>query len=116
VKYDLVIKAANTGLMLAHECRFKAATAVSWSGDLKVACVATDGLFSMTVALIRLVCFFMLGVSKMLFHLSFKGSVDKGLHELLLKVFDVIKAVHAASHLLGQFFNVRLVSHCLFSC
>ena len=41
--------------------------------------------------------------------------VDKGLYELLLKVFDVIKAVHAAGHLLGQFFNVRLSSHCLFS-
>ena len=78
--------------MLAHKCRFKSAVSVSWGGDFKIACVATDGLFSMTVALIRLVCFFMLGVAKMLFHLSFKGSVDEGLHELLLKVFDVIKA------------------------
>ena len=51
----------------------------------------------------------------MVFHLSFKGSVDKRLHELLLKVFDVIKAVHATSHLLSQFFKVRLSSYCLFS-
>ena len=34
-------------------------------------------------------------------HLGFQGSIDKGLHELLLKVFDVIKAFHATSHLLG---------------
>ena len=59
------------GLMLTDKYRLKATVAVSWGGDLKGACVATDGLFSMTVALIRLVCFFMLGVSKMLFHLSF---------------------------------------------
>ena len=57
--------------MLTNEYRLKAAITVSWSGDLKVACVATDGLFSMTVALIRLVCFFMLGVAKMLFHFCF---------------------------------------------
>jgi hypothetical protein len=56
--------------MLTDEYRLKAATAVSWSGDLKIACVATDGLFSMTVALIRLIGFLMLGVSKMIFHLS----------------------------------------------
>ena len=57
----------------------------------------------------------MLGVAQMLFHLSFKSSIDKGLHELLLEVFDVIKAFHATSHLLGQFFKVRLSSHYLFS-
>ncbi len=49
----------------------------------------------------------------MVFHLSFKGSIDKRLHELLLKVFDVIKAIHATSHLLGQFLDVRLSCHCL---
>jgi hypothetical protein len=43
----------------------------------------------------------------MIFYLSFKSGIDKGLHELLLKVFDVIEAVHATGHLLGQFFNVR---------
>ncbi len=102
--------------MLAHECRFKSAVSVSWGGYLKIACVTADGLFSVPIALIRLVCFFMLGVAEMIFHLSFKGSVDKGLHELLLKVFDVIEAFHTTSHLLGQFFNVRLSSHCLFSC
>ena len=101
--------------MLAHECRFKNAITVSWGGYLKIACVTADGLFSMTVTLIRLVCFFMLGVAKMIFHLSFKSSVDKGLHELLLKVFDVIEAFHATGHLLSQFFKVRLSSHCLFS-
>ena len=58
----------------------------------------------------------MLRIAEMVFHLSFKGSVDKRLHELLLEVFDVIEAVHATSHLLGQFFKVRLVSHCLFYC
>ena len=102
--------------MLTDEYRLKAAITVSWGGYLKIACVATDGLFSVPITLIRLVCFLMLGVAEMVFHLSFKSSVDKGLHELLLKVFDVIKAIHATSHLLGQFFNVRLVSHCLFSC
>jgi hypothetical protein len=40
-----------------------------------------------------------------------KCSVDEGLHELLLKVFDVIEAFHAAGHLLSQFLDVRLVSH-----
>ena len=67
------------------------------------------------VALVWFVCFLMLRIAEMVFHLSFKGSVDKILHELFLEVFDVIEAVHAASHLLGQFFKVRLVSHCLFS-
>jgi hypothetical protein len=67
------------------------------------------------VALIGLIRLLMLGVAEMVFHLSFKGSVDKGLHKLLLKVFDVIEAVHATSHLLSQFFKVRLSSHCLFS-
>ena len=101
--------------MLTDEYRIKAAITVSWGRDLKIACVATDGFFSVSIALIRLVCFLMLGVAEMVFHLSFKGSIDKRLHELLLKVFDVIEAVHATSHLLGQFFNVRLSSHCLFS-
>ena len=89
---------------------------VSWGGDLKIACITADGLFSVPVTLIRFIRLFMLGIAEMVFHLSFKGSIDKGLHELLLKVFDVIEAVHATSHLLGQFFKVRLVSHCLFSC
>ena len=89
---------------------------VSWGGYLKIACVTADGLFSVPVALVRLIRLFMLGIAEMIFHLSFKGSVDKRLHELLLEVFDIIKAVHAAGHLLGQFFNVRLSRHCLFSC
>jgi len=38
------------------------------------------------------------------------------LHELLLKVFDIIEAVNAASYLLSQFSKVGLVSHCLLSC
>src|SRR5699024_5229458 len=101
--------------MLAHECRFKSAVSVSWGGYLKIACVTADGLFSVSVALVWFICFLMLGVAEMVFHLSFKGGIDKGLHELLLKVFAVIEAFHATSHLLGQFFNVRLVSHCLFS-
>ena len=70
--------------MLTNECRFKVTMTVSWGGYLKLACVATDGLFSVSVALVRLVCFLMLGVAQMLFHLSFKSSIDKGLHELLL--------------------------------
>ena len=102
--------------MLAHECRFKVTMTVSWGGDLKIACITADGLFSVSVALVWFICFLMLGVAEMIFHLSFKGSVDKGLHELLLKVFDVIEAFHTTSHLLGQFFNVRLSSHCLFFC
>ena len=101
--------------MLTDEYRLKAAITVSWGRDLKIAAITADSLFSVSIALIRLVCFLMLRIAKMLFHLSFKGSVDKGLHELLLKVFDVIEAAHATSHLLGQFFNVRLSSHCLFS-
>ena len=71
VKYDLVIKATNTGLMLAHECRFKNAITVSWGGYLKIACVTADGLFSVPIALIRLICFLMLGIAQMVFHLSF---------------------------------------------
>ena len=102
--------------MLAYEHRLKAAVTVSWGGDIKIACVTADGLFSMTVALIRFIGFLMLGLTEVVFHLGFKCGVDKGLHELLLKVFDVIEAVHATSHLLGQFFNVRLSRHCLFSC
>ncbi len=101
--------------MLTDQHRLKAAITVSWGGYLNIAYVTADGLFSVSTALIRLVCFFMLGVAEMVFHLSFKSSVDKGLHELLLKVFDILKAVHATSHLLGQFFRVRLVRRCLFS-
>ena len=56
--------------MLTDEYRLKAATAVSWGGYLKIACVATDGLFSVPITLIRLVCFLMLGVAEMVFHLS----------------------------------------------
>ena len=56
----------------------------------------------MPFALIRLVCFFVLRIAEMVFDLSFKGSVDEGLHEILLEVFDVIKlfmlpAIYSAS-------------------
>ncbi len=102
--------------MLTHECRFKVTITVSWSGYLKVTCVTADSFFSVPIAFIWLIGFLMLRIAEMVFHLGFKGSVNKGLHELLLEVFDVIKAIHATSHLLGQFFNVRLSSHCLFSC
>ena len=44
---------------------------VSWGGDLKLACVATDGLFSVPVALVRLIRLLMLGIAEMIFHLSF---------------------------------------------
>ena len=57
--------------MFADEYRLKAATAVSWGGDLKIACVTADGLFSVPIALIRPVCLFMLGVAEMLFHFCF---------------------------------------------
>ena len=43
---------------------------VSWGGDLKLACVATDGLFSVPVTLIGFISFFMLGIAEMVFHLS----------------------------------------------
>ena len=56
--------------MLSNQYRLKAATAVSWSGDLKIACVTADGLFSVPVALVWLICFLMLRVAKMVFHLS----------------------------------------------
>ena len=56
--------------MLTDKYRLKAAITVSWGGDLKIACVATDGLFSVPITLIRLVCFLMLGVAEMVFHLS----------------------------------------------
>ena len=49
--------------MLTDEYRLEAATAVSWGGDLNIACIATDGLFSMPITLIGLVCFLMLGVA-----------------------------------------------------
>ena len=56
--------------MLAHECRFKVTMTFSWGGDLKIACVTADCLFSAPIALVRLVCFLMLGVAEMVFHLS----------------------------------------------
>ena len=56
--------------MLTNEYRLKATITVSWGGYLKIACVATDGLFSVPVALIRFIRLFMFGVAKMLFHLS----------------------------------------------
>ena len=56
--------------MLTNECRFKVTMTVSWGGYLKLACVATDGLFSVTVALIRFIRLFMFGVAEMVFHLS----------------------------------------------
>ena len=46
--------------MLTDKYRLKATVAVSGGRDLKLACVATDGLFSVTIALIRPVCLFML--------------------------------------------------------
>ena len=70
VGYDLVIKATNTGLMFADQHRLKAATAVSWGGYLKIACVTSDGLFSVPVTLIRFIRLFMLGIAEMVFHLS----------------------------------------------
>ena len=45
---------------------------------MEFACVATDGIFSVTV---RLNGFLMLGVAQMVFNLSFKRGVDKRLHE-----------------------------------
>ena len=57
--------------MLTDEYRLKAAITVSWGGYLKIACVATDGLFRMSIALIRFICFLMLRVAEMVFHLSF---------------------------------------------
>jgi len=97
----LVIKAGNAGLVLAYKRGFKDTLTVSWGGYFKLACVATDGLFSVTVTIVWLDGFLMLGVAQMVFYLSLKSGVDKGLHEVLLKVFDVLKAVHATSHLFG---------------
>ncbi len=57
--------------MFADKYRIKATVAVSGGGDLKLACVATDSLFSVPIALVRLICFFMLGVAEMLFHFCF---------------------------------------------
>ena len=57
--------------MLTDKYRLKATVAVSGGRDLKLACVATDSLFSVTIALIRPVCLFMLGVAEMLFHFCF---------------------------------------------
>ena len=65
-------------------------------------------------ALVWFICFLMLGVAEMVLHPCFNCSVDKGLHELLLEVFDAIKAIHATSHLLGQLLKVSLVCKCLF--
>ncbi len=56
--------------MLTNEYRLKAAITVSWGGYLKLACVATDGLFSVPVTLIRFIRLFMFGVAEMVFHLS----------------------------------------------
>ena len=56
--------------MLTNEYRLKAATAVSWGGYLKIACVTVDSLFSVPVTLIMLVCFLMLGIAEMVFHFS----------------------------------------------
>ena len=57
--------------MLTNEYRLKAAITVSGGGDLKLACVTADSLFSVPIALIRPVCLFMLGVAEMLFHFCF---------------------------------------------
>ncbi len=102
--------------MLTDQHRLEAAIKVSWGGYLKIACVTTDCLFSVPITLIGLIRLLMLRIAEMVFHLSFKSSIDKGLHDLPLKVFDVIEAVHAAGHLLGQFFKIRLGSYCLLSC
>ena len=56
--------------MLTNEYRLKVTMTVSWGGYLKLACVTADGLFSVPIALVRLVCFLMLGVAEMVFHLS----------------------------------------------
>ena len=56
--------------MLTNEYRLKAAITVSWGGYLKIACVTADGLFSVPITLIRLVCFLMLGIAEMVFHFS----------------------------------------------
>ncbi len=56
--------------MLAHECRFKVTMTVSWGGYLKIARVTADGLFSVPIALVWLVCFLMLGIAEMVFHLT----------------------------------------------
>ena len=57
--------------MLTDKYRLKAAITVSGGGDLKLACVTADCLFSVPIALIRPVCLFMLGVAEMLFHFCF---------------------------------------------
>ena len=56
--------------MLTDKYRLKATVAVSGGGDLKLACVATDSLFSVPIALVWFICFLMLGVAEMIFHLS----------------------------------------------
>ena len=56
--------------MLTNEYRLKAAITVSWGGYLKIACITADGLFSVSVALVWFICFLMLGVAEMVFHLS----------------------------------------------
>ena len=57
--------------MLTDEYRLKAAITVSWGRDLKIAAITADSLFSVPIALVRLICFFMLGVAEMLFHFCF---------------------------------------------
>ena len=98
--------ANDAGLILTDEYRLETAVTVYWSGDLKLPCVTTDCLSSVLVALVWLIRLFMLGVANMVFNLSFKSSIDKRLHKLLLEVFDVIEGIHATGHLLSQFFNV----------
>ena len=56
--------------MLTNEYRLKVTMTVSWGGYLKIACVTADGLFSVSVALVRLIGFLMLGIAEMVFHLS----------------------------------------------
>ena len=60
-----------------------------WSRYFKIACVATDGLFSVSVALVRLIGFLMLGVAEMVFSLSLNGSVDKRLHKSSLALLTL---------------------------
>ena len=56
--------------MLTDKYRLKATVAVSGGGDLKLAYVTADSLFSVPVTLIRFIRLFMLGIAEMVFHLS----------------------------------------------
>ena len=51
--------------MLTDKYRLKATVAVSGGGDLKLAYVTADSLFSVPVTLIRFIRLFMLGIAEM---------------------------------------------------